>query len=214
MALIVRPPRDDVELVACQEVEVAAGRLFAEIGLDEIAAAPPDDLATLRGHRERRHRSGWRCVGQEVVGYAMVSVVDEEGHLDQVSVRPEHGRRGVGTALLEQARAWAVERGFHAMTLTTFRDVAWNGPYYAKLGFEPLAETDLGPALQAIRDQEQADGLDVLPRQAMRCRAASSSSWARSRRAGAGRRVPARRRGTARRPRWTRRGPARSPTPG
>ena len=147
---------------------MAAGRLFAEIGLDEIAAAPPDDLATLRGHRE--DGTIWvAVVGQEVVGYTMVSVVDEEGHLDQVSVRPEHGRRGVGTALLETARAWTVERGFHTMTLTTFRDVAWNGPYYAKLGFVPLAETELGPALQAIRDHEKADGLDVLPRQAMRC---------------------------------------------
>ena len=167
MALIVRPPRDDVELVACQAIEVAAGRLFAEIGLHEIAAAPPDDLATLRGHRERG--TIWVAVlGQEVVGYAMASVVDGEGHLDQVSVRPEHGRRGVGTALLERAGAWAVDHGYHAMTLTTFRDVAWNGPYYAKLGFEPLAEVDLGPELQAIRDHEKADGLDVLPRQAMR----------------------------------------------
>ena len=66
--------------------------------------------------------------------------------------------------------AWAVEHGYHAMTLTTFRDVAWNGPYYAKLGFQPLAEVDLGPELRVIRDHEQADGLDVRPRQAMRLR--------------------------------------------
>ena len=169
MAPTVRPPRDDVELVVCQAIEVAAGRLFAEIGLREIAAAPPDDLAKLRGHQERG--TLWvALLDQELVGYAMVSVVDGEGHLDQVSVRPEHGRRGVGTALVERARAWAVEHGYHAMTLTTFRDVAWNGPYYAKLGFVPLAETELGPALRAIRDHEKADGLDVLPRQAMRRR--------------------------------------------
>jgi GNAT superfamily N-acetyltransferase len=167
MALIVRPPRDDVELVVCQEIEAAAGRLFAEIGLHEIAAAPPDDLATLQVHQERG--TIWVAVlGDEVVGYAMASVVDGEGHLDQVSVRPEHGRRGVGTALLDRAGAWAVERGYHAMTLTTFRDVAWNGPYYLKVGFQPLAEADLGPELRAIRDRERADGLDVLPRQAMR----------------------------------------------
>jgi GNAT superfamily N-acetyltransferase len=167
MGLTVRAPRDDVEMVACQEIEVAAGRLFAEIGLHEIAAAPPDDLATLRRHQEEG--TIWVAVlDQEVVGYAMVSVVDGEGHIDQVSVRPEHGRRGVGTTLLERARAWTAEHGYHAMTLTTFRDVAWNGRYYAKLGFEPLAEIDLGPELREIRDHEQADGLDVLPRQAMR----------------------------------------------
>ena len=66
--------------------------------------------------------------------------------------------------------AWARRRGDHALTLTTFRDVEWNGPYYARLGFEPIPDEQLGPELRAIRDREQADGLDVLPRQAMRLR--------------------------------------------
>jgi GNAT superfamily N-acetyltransferase len=150
-------------------IELAAGRLFAEIGLQQIADDPPDDLDTLRCHW--RDGTIWVAeVGGAVVGYALASVVDGEGHLDQVSVLPEHGRRGIGAALIAEVEAWARRRGDQALTLTTFRDVEWNGPYYARLGFEPIPDEQLGPELRAIRDRERADGLDVLPRQAMRLR--------------------------------------------
>ncbi|MFN6121099.1 MAG: hypothetical protein ACK5CE_15895 [Actinomycetes bacterium] len=60
--------------------------------------------------------------------------------------------------------------GFSAITLTTFRDVAFNGPVYARMGFVELAPVDLGPELQLLRDLEQDIGLDVAPRVAMRRR--------------------------------------------
>jgi GNAT superfamily N-acetyltransferase len=151
----------------CQAIEVAAGRLFAGIGLRSIAEAPPDDLETLRAHQEGG--TIWVAIVDDVpVGYALASVVDGEGHLDQVSVLPELGRRGIGTALVERVEAWARGAGRRALTLTTFRDVEWNGPYYTKLGFAALDEAELGPELAAIRERERANGLDVGPRQAMR----------------------------------------------
>jgi hypothetical protein len=62
---------------------------------------------------------------------------------------------------------WARFQGYGAVTLTTFRDVAWNGPFYARMGFGVL--DDLTPGLQAIRDHERAIGDDDLgPRIAMR----------------------------------------------
>ena len=53
------------------------------------------------------------------------------------------------------------------MTLTTFRDVPWNGPYYARLGWSTLHAADLPPGLAAARQQERDLGLDEWPRQAM-----------------------------------------------
>jgi hypothetical protein len=51
--------------------------------------------------------------------------------------------------------------------LTTFRDVPWNGPYYAALGF--TAVDDRSPGLMAIREHERAIGDDDFgPRFAMR----------------------------------------------
>ena len=54
------------------------------------------------------------------------------------------------------------------MTLTTFAEVPWNAPYYARLGFTILATDQLTPGLRRIRDHEVARGLDAWPRVAMR----------------------------------------------
>ncbi|WP_234423833.1 hypothetical protein [Intrasporangium calvum] len=51
--------------------------------------------------------------------------------------------------------------------MTTYRDVPWNGPYYQRLGWDVLADDDLGPQLRAIRDHERASGLEIQARQAM-----------------------------------------------
>jgi hypothetical protein len=59
-------------------------------------------------------------------------------------------------------------RSAQALTLTTYTEVAWNGPYYGRLGFQPLADADLTTGLRRIRAEEAAHGLDQWPRQAMR----------------------------------------------
>jgi hypothetical protein len=53
------------------------------------------------------------------------------------------------------------------MTLTTFCDVPWNGPYYTRLGWSTLRAADLTPELAATRQHERDLGLDEWPRQAM-----------------------------------------------
>ncbi|WP_411757210.1 hypothetical protein [Streptomyces venezuelae] len=55
-----------------------------------------------------------------------------------------------------------------ALTLTTFADVPWNAPYYARIGFRPLADAELTPALRTIRAHEAELGLDRWPRLCMR----------------------------------------------
>jgi hypothetical protein len=76
-------------------------------------------------------------------------------------------RQGIGTALVSAVCAWAVAKGLGAVTLTTFRDVAWNAPFYRRFGFRVI--DDLTPGLAAIRTREHALGDDDLgPRVAMR----------------------------------------------
>jgi hypothetical protein len=67
---------------------------------------------------------------------------------------------GIGRALIDQVRSWALAAGLPAVTLTTFRDVPWNGPLYQHLGFRFLDEHEIGPELCAVRDHETAMGLD------------------------------------------------------
>jgi ribosomal protein S18 acetylase RimI-like enzyme len=163
------------DVAAMQRLEVDAGRRFGDIGLHSIAGDDPAPAEELAGYVEGGR--AWVAVlahdgepggSAEPVGYAIARVVDGEGHLDQVSVGVGHGRRGIGRALAEVVCSWAADQGFAAVTLTTFRDVAWNGPLYRRWGFEVLDGEQLTPELAAIRRAEQARGIDVAPRQAMR----------------------------------------------
>jgi N-acetylglutamate synthase-like GNAT family acetyltransferase len=99
-----------------------------------------------------------------------VDVVDGAAHIEQVSVHPLHARRGVGRALIERAKGWARSQGLESVTLTTFVDVPWNGPYYERLGFRYLTPEEETPSLRAIRENERALGLDAWPRACMQLR--------------------------------------------
>ncbi len=98
----------------------------------------------------------------------LVDLVDGCAHVEQLTVHPEEQGAGVGRALLEQVREWAVDTGRPAITLTTFRDVPWNRPLYEHLGFRVLAQDEIGPELRAVRDHESATGLDPATRVCMR----------------------------------------------
>ena len=106
--------------------------------------------------------------GGTVVGYAVASIVDGHAHLGQVSVIRAAQRIGVGRSLIEQVEHWGREHQLGSITLTTFVDVPWNTPYYERLGYEAVAESELTPGLATIRANEIADGIDLRPRIAMR----------------------------------------------
>ncbi|CAN5517152.1 GNAT family N-acetyltransferase [soil metagenome] len=63
--------------------------------------------------------------------------------------------------------SWAHEKGLDGLTLTTFRDVPWNAPYYRRLGFTDLPDTEWGPHLRAKVAREAAAGLSRWPRVVM-----------------------------------------------
>jgi GNAT superfamily N-acetyltransferase len=102
------------------------------------------------------------------VGFAVVQRAGDEWHLEEMDVLPEHGRQGLGRALLQAVCAWVVAQGERTLTLTTFRDVPWNAPFYERCGFQPLAEDQLTGALRRLLADEAAHGLPPPTRVAMR----------------------------------------------
>lgn len=70
-----------------------------------------------------------------VVGFVHVIEFDGGAHLEQVSVLPAFGGRGIGRALVEAAKDAARRAGHPRLTLRTFADVPWNAPFYASAGF-------------------------------------------------------------------------------
>ncbi|WP_030848181.1 GNAT family N-acetyltransferase [Streptomyces sp. NRRL F-4474] len=156
------------ELTALQDIERAAGRCFRDIGMPEIADDEPLSLAELASYRLAG--LAWVAVdaADAPVGYLIAERVDGGMHVEQVSVHPDHARRGIGRSLLEHLAAVAVGEGVPALTLTTFTEVPWNAPYYVRCGFRPLGEEALTPGLREIRAREAAHGLDRWPRVCMR----------------------------------------------
>jgi GNAT superfamily N-acetyltransferase len=162
----IRPalPTDLPDLSA---IELAAARLLEghapESVLLEITS--PDDF-------EEAQRDGllWAALDDDrPVGFAQVKLLEPlVAHLDEIDVHPNHGRRGLGTRLVQAVCTWALDAGYHAVTLTTFRDVVFNMPFYGRLGFAPIEERDLTPALLVVIADETRRGLDPTRRVAMR----------------------------------------------
>jgi GNAT superfamily N-acetyltransferase len=154
------------DLVLLPEIDERAEALFRVAGLDlPDLPFPADHLADTEAIF---------VVGRPAVGFLWIDEVDGLAHVGEVAVLPNRMRAGLGSALLDAACAWARGAGYPAITLTTYADVAWNGPFYARRGFVALDPGALTPELAALRDGERAAGLDdVGPRVAMRRELAS-----------------------------------------
>ncbi|MGH3660614.1 MAG: GNAT family N-acetyltransferase [Micromonosporaceae bacterium] len=163
----IRPARPD-EFPILQQIQLAAGRCFRDIDMPEVASGDPLSLHELA--RYQQAGLAWVTVdgADEPVAFLVADRVDGNLHIEQVSVHPDHARRGLGRSLLNHVAAQGRGEGLSAVTLTTFTDVPWNGPYYARCGFQPLDESTLTPGLREIRKQETAHGLDKWPRHCMR----------------------------------------------
>lgn len=158
---------DDVARLGA--VEVAAGELFRTVGMDDVAGDegwPVDQLEAAR--RDGRVWVAVATATDRPVGYALALVLDGQHHLEQLSVDPAHGRRGLGAALVGAVVAWARAAGAADLTLSTFRDVAWNRPYYEALGFRVVDPADRSPVLQDVVAHEARLGLDTTVRVVMR----------------------------------------------
>jgi GNAT superfamily N-acetyltransferase len=146
----------DLEHIA--DIEDSGGPLFEEAFGDltgDILLSPAPSGG------ERLDAPGFLLVVGPVgdpFGFSHVEIVDGFAHLGQLSVRPGHMRRGHGSALVRESMREAWLLGHGRLSLTTYRDLPWNGPFYAGLGF--VEETDPEPFEVRQRARERKLGLD------------------------------------------------------
>ena len=161
----------DIGLLAA--IELAAAKLL-------IGHAPESVLkeTTSQDVLEKAQRDGhlWVALADDApVGFAHVEVLEPSAaHLEEIDVYPEHARRGLGTRLVMCVCEWAAAAGYESVSLTTFRDIPWNMPFYARLGFEVVPDSALSAALRAVVEDERCRGLDSLRRVVMRRRCAAA----------------------------------------
>lgn len=160
--IVIRPARVD-DLSGLQDIERAAGASFGSVGMSLVAEHEPASLRTHATYQEDGR--AWVATDQvdHPVAYLLLDIIDEAGHVEQVSVHPSYSGRRLGAALLDTASTWTRGRGLTTVTLTTFAEVPWNAPYYEQLGFGVLSEDEVGAGLRRVRQHEAAMGLDRWP---------------------------------------------------
>jgi GNAT superfamily N-acetyltransferase len=80
-------------------------------------------------------------------------------HIDELDVMRDHQGRGIGRRLLNHAINYATANGFTCLSLTTFRSIPWNAPFYARLGFFEWNPQDAPDAIRKALAKEAAFGL-------------------------------------------------------
>lgn len=162
---IIRARSEDVQQLP--GIELAAAKLLRGHASEEFLDEVTSD-AVLRGAQEQGLL--WVVLaGDRPVGFAQVDLLEPGvAHLRELDVHPAHGRQGLGTRLVNEVCRWAEGQDYGAVTLTTFRDVPWNAPFYAKLGFEEVPVLELTPVVRSLLEDEARRGLDPERRVAMR----------------------------------------------
>ena len=151
------------------EVEADAARLFdTDPSLADMAMPPPRSAEQYRAIIAQRQSLTATC-DSTVIGFVAARPAGRQLHLHELSVARAFQRRGIGATLLRALQIDARNAGFAAITLHTFRDIAWNAPFYADHGFVMVDDLADHPRLASGLEAAVAAGLPRERRCAMIC---------------------------------------------
>lgn len=154
---------------ALPALENSAGTLFRDLP-SWAWLTEGEDLPVERYHELIAGGASWVAVdaGKRAIGFLAASLEEDALHVWELGVHRDFQRRGIGRALLNVAIQEARARGLEGVTLTTFREIAWNAPFYERLGFERLTGEAIGARLERVLQAEAQRGLPPDARCAMR----------------------------------------------
>lgn len=163
------PSPFDVRLAAPSEVpllpelERVAGLMFktypADLGIPDEVYEGTNSVETYADAQQAGRLWVATIEGVGPVGLALVLEVGGYAHLDELDVLPDHGKRGIGSALLRTVCEWATRQRYPAVTLRTFREVPWNEPFYERRGFRVVENAAVSEAHLALEVAERRLGL-------------------------------------------------------
>ncbi|MEM7077986.1 MAG: GNAT family N-acetyltransferase [Pseudomonadota bacterium] len=122
----------DADLAHLPAIEAAAAQRFPRHLVPD-----PDATLSTEAFREALE-AGLLLVASSAktpVGFSVSRRIEGYLHLEEVSVHPSYGRRGIGRRLVEMVIETARGEQLDGVTLTTFASIPWNAPFYRGLGF-------------------------------------------------------------------------------
>lgn len=162
----IRPIGED-EMALLPVIERRSDQRYIDAGFFSEDDIGPEDF-TLARYQQSGGDTLVAVDGNDLpIGFVHYVRLEQGLHIEELSVVPEWGRKGIGTALIDRVKALALDVGAFAVTLSTDILVPWNTPYYEKLGFEAVSPMALGPAYLTIRAKEAARALDPRTRHMM-----------------------------------------------
>lgn len=156
------------DILRLNEIELAADRLFEGTGL--LDQSPADSAIPVSAFEQAISEDLCHVAvdaHDAPVGFTFCTDRRPDLYLDQVSVDPGFARLGIGRRLVNHVADIAADRRFACVSLSTFRDVAWNGPFYQSLGFMPLEANELTDWMSELEAYQSAY-LDITQRCFMR----------------------------------------------
>ena len=103
-------PAERRDIPTMQDIEIVGCGIFADIGMQDVAEDGAHETEVLE-----EYIAGGRAwvaeVDGEVAAYALADVYDGTAHLEQVTVYPRFGRRGIGSDLVAAVAEWGRQRG-------------------------------------------------------------------------------------------------------
>lgn len=167
MTYRIRPARA-AEADILREIERAAGQSFIAVGYADVARHEPTPAADLRDAATDGALFVAVDTADRPVGFLLSSEVDGDLYVRELAVHPDHAGHRLAVPLLAAADDLARSLDLPALLLTTFRNVPWNAPYYARLGFREVSPADYGGGLQIVIARQRIAGLDISARVVMR----------------------------------------------
>ncbi len=165
MNIYIRPTTSD-DVAALPAIERAAGERFRDD--PDLAWLADGEVISAEQHLDYAERGlSWLALANDrPVGFILTEVHPSSLFIVELSVDLAWQGKGIGRQLIARAADHARKLGLTSLTLTTFRNVPWNAPFYARMGFEMM--TTLTPELRQKREEETAHGLAYESRCAMR----------------------------------------------
>ncbi|MFN3546733.1 MAG: GNAT family N-acetyltransferase [Mesorhizobium sp.] len=134
--------------------------LFADHGYPALAAAAPASPERYRAMLRERRALVAADSHDQPVGFALTEQTGRVEWLCELSVHPDHGRRGIGGALVEAVAEAARGRGCGRIGLSTFRSLPFNAPFYARHGFAEVPLDGVDPPIERRFHAEVPAGVD------------------------------------------------------
>ncbi|EPE24397.1 Acyl-CoA N-acyltransferases (Nat) [Glarea lozoyensis ATCC 20868] len=143
-----------------ERVEKSAAEAFRSVDLEFLLDEPTVEVSALTQMARSNHL--WIAVNDwdQPIGFLGGENLQGNFHIAEISVAQDFQGRGIGGALMRTMFEQIQREGYKYITLTTFKDVPWNGPWYKKMGFKEISPRAMKKQYTEILKDEAARGMD------------------------------------------------------